>query len=245
MVQLSDQTFVYNDIPYKKEHEARIIGKPTDFGVKLDEPIFYPKGGGQPGDSGTILVNNHSYKVIETVKDPEGQVYVKIENADAIIDFEDGAIANQILNWDTRYKYMRTHTALHLLSVCLPFPVTGGQITFEKGRVDFDMPESPDKNKITDRLNAMVKSDYTVSYDLISQEELRERPQLIKTMSVKPPQNVDFVRLVRIGNSDTVIDLQPCGGTHVKSTAEIGEVFISKIEKKGRMNRRVSVVLQD
>ena len=242
---MSDQIFLYNDAPYIREHEARIIGKSTDFGIKLDEPIFYPKGGGQPGDSGTLLVNSHHFKVIETVKDPEGQVYLKIENADTIIDFEVGTKATQILNWDTRYKCMRTHTALHLLSVCLPFPVTGGQITFEKGRVDFDMPESPDKEEVTDRLNTMVEKDYAVTYDLISQEELRERPQLIKTMSVKPPQNVDFVRLVRIGNSDTVIDLQPCGGTHVKSTAEIGKLFISKIEKKGRMNRRVSVVLQD
>lgn len=242
---MSDQIFVYNDDPYNREHEARIIGKSTDFGIKLDEPIFYPKGGGQPGDSGTLLVNSYHFKVIETVKDPEGQVYLKIENANAITDFEDGIKVTQILDWGTRYKYMKTHTALHLLSVCLPFPVTGGQITFEKGRVDFDMPESPDKEKVTDRLNTMIQRDYVVSYDLISQEELRERPQLIKTMSVKPPQNVDFVRLVRIGNSDTVIDLQPCGGTHVKSTAEIGKLFISKIEKKGRMNRRVSVVLQD
>ena len=242
---MSDQIFVYNDDPYNREHEARIIGKSTDFGIKLDEPIFYPKGGGQPGDSGTLLVNSYHFKVIETVKDPEGQVYLKIEDANAITDFEDGIKVTQILDWDTRYKYMKTHTALHLLSVCLPFPVTGGQITFEKGRVDFDMPESPDKEKVTDRLNTMIEKNYAVSYDLISQEELRERPQLIKTMSVKPPQNVDFVRLVRIGNSDTVIDLQPCGGTHVKSTAEIGKLFISKIEKKGRMNRRVSVVLQD
>ena len=242
---MSDQIFVYNDDPYNREHEARIIGKSTDFGIKLDEPIFYPKGGGQPGDSGTLLVNSYHFKVIETVKDPEGQVYLKIEDANAITDFEDGIKVTQILDWDTRYKYMKTHTALHLLSVCLPFPVTGGQITFEKGRVDFDMPESPDKEKVTDRLNTMIEKDYAVSYDLISQEELREKPQLIKTMSVKPPQNVDFVRLVRIGNPDTVIDLQPCGGTHVKSTAEIGKLFISKIEKKGRMNRRVSVVLQD
>ena len=242
---MSDQIFVYNDDPYNREHEARIIGKSADFGIKLDEPIFYPKGGGQPGDSGTLLVNSYHYKVIETVKDLEGQVYLKVEDADAITDFEVGIKVTQILDWDTRYKYMRTHTALHLLSVCLPFPVTGGQITFEKGRVDFDMPESPDKEEVTDRLNIMVEKDYAVTYDLISQEELRERPQLIKTMSVKPPQNVDFVRLVRIGNSDTVIDLQPCGGTHVKSTAEIGKLFIAKIEKKGRMNRRVSVVLQD
>ncbi len=242
---MSDQIFLYNDTPYKKQHEARIIGKSTDFGIKLDEPIFYPKGGGQPGDSGTLLVNGCSFKVIEVVKDTEGQVFVKIDNADDSTNFENGTLTTQILDWNTRYKYMRTHTALHLLSVCLPFPVTGGQITFEKGRLDFDMPESPDKDQITDRLNTMVEKDYTVSHELISQEELRGKPQLIKTMSVKPPQNVDFVRLVRIGNSNKIVDLQPCGGTHVKSTSEIGKLLVSKIEKKGRMNRRVSVVLQD
>jgi misacylated tRNA(Ala) deacylase len=242
---MSDQEFVYNNAPYKKEQQARIIGISTEFGIKLDKPIFYPRGGGQPGDSGTISVNGTHFKIIDTVKGPEGQVYVKIDDADIITTLKEGTQVTQRLAWDIRYKYMKTHTALHLLSVCLPFPVTGGQITFEKGRVDFDMPESPDKDEITDRLNSMVEADYAVSYDLISQKELRERPQLIKTMSVKPPQNVDFVRLVRIGSSDNVIDLQPCGGTHVKSTGEIGKLFIAKVEKKGRMNRRVSVVLQD
>tara|TARA_A100001011_G_scaffold395758_1_gene491704 strand:- start:56 stop:784 length:729 start_codon:yes stop_codon:yes gene_type:complete len=242
---MSDQKFLYNDIPYKKQHEARIIGKSTEFGLKIDELIFYPRGGGQPGDTGTLLVNGHYLKVNETVKDPEGQVYLKIDGSDAITNFEDKTLATQILDWDIRYKYMRTHTALHLLSVCLPFPVTGGQITSEKGRVDFDMPESPDKDEITARLNAMVEADYSVTFDQISQEELQKRPQLIKTMSVKPPQNAKFVRLVRIGDDDKVIDLQPCGGTHVKSTAEIGKLVISKIEKKGRMNRRVSLILQD
>ena len=242
---MSDQEFVYNNAPYKKEHEARITGISTEFGVKLDEPIFYPRGGGQPGDLGTIIVNGIHFKIIDTVKGPEGQVYVKIEDANVITNFKEGTQVTQRLAWDIRYKYMKTHTALHLLSVCLPFPVTGGQITFEKGRVDFDMPESPSKDEITDKLSSMVEADYAVSYELISQQELRERPKLIKTMSVKPPQNVEFVRLVRIGNSDNVIDLQPCGGTHVKSTREIGKLFISKIEKKGRMNRRVSVILQD
>ena len=242
---MSDQKFLYNDIPYKKQHEARIIGKSTEFGLKIDELIFYPRGGGQPGDTGTLLVNGHHLKVNETVKDPEGQVYLKIDDSDGITNFEDKTLATQILDWDIRYKYMRTHTALHLLSVCLPFPVTGGQITSEKGRVDFDMPESPDKDEITARLNAMVEADYSVTFDQISQEELQKRPQLIKTMSVKPPQNAEFVRLVRIGDDDKLIDLQPCGGTHVKSTAEIGKLVISKIEKKGRMNRRVSLILQD
>ena len=242
---MSDQEFVYNNAPYKKEHEARIIGISTEFGIRLDEPIFYPRGGGQPGDLGTIIVNGIHFKVIDTVKGPDGQVYVKIEDAESITELKEGTQVTQRLAWDIRYKYMKTHTALHLLSVCLPFPVTGGQITFEKGRVDFDMPESPSKDEITDKLSSMVEADYAVSYELILQQELRERPKLIKTMSVKPPQNVEFVRLVRIGNSDNVIDLQPCGGTHVKSTREIGKLFISKIEKKGRMNRRVSVVLQD
>ena len=242
---MSDQEFVYNKDPYKKQLEARIIGISTEFGIKLDEPIFYPRGGGQPGDSGTIIANGIHLKIIDTVKGPGDQVYVKIDDADAITKLKEGTQVTQRLAWDIRYKHMKTHTALHLLSVCLSFPVTGGQITFEKGRVDFDMPESPNKDEITDRLNSMVEADYAVSYDLISQKELRERPQLIKTMSVKPPQNVDFVRLVRIGSSDNVIDLQPCGGTHVKSTGEIGKLLISKVEKKGRMNRRVSVVLQD
>ena len=242
---MSEQKFLYYDNAYKKEHEARIIGISTEFGIKLDEPIFYPRGGGQPGDLGTIIVNGIHFKIIDTVKGPEGQVYVKIEDTDVITNLKEGTQVIQRLAWDIRYKYMKTHTALHLLSVCLPFPVTGGQITFEKGRVDFDMPESPNKEEITDKLNSMVEADYAVSYDLISQKELRKRPQLIKTMSVKPPQNVDFVRLVRIGTANSVIDLQPCGGTHVKSTAEIGKLCVSKIEKKGRMNRRVSVVLQD
>ena len=242
---MSDQKLLYNDNPYKKKHDARIIGKSTEFGLKIDEPIFYPRGGGQPGDSGTLLVNGHHLKVNETVKDPEGQVYLKIVDADGFTDFDDQTPATQILDWDMRYKYMRTHTALHLLSVCLPFPVTGGQITSEKGRIDFDMPESPDKDEITARLNAMVEADYLVTFDKISQEELQKKPQLVKTMSVKPPQNTEFVRLVRIGDNDKFIDLQPCGGTHVQSTAEIGKLFISKIEKKGRVNRRVSVVLQD
>ena len=242
---MSDQKFLYNDTPYKKKHDARIIGKSAEFGLKIDEPIFYPRGGGQPGDSGTLLVNGHHLKVNETVKDPEGQVYLKIDDADGITSFDDQTPVTQILDWDMRYKYMRTHTALHLLSVCLPFPVTGGQITSEKGRIDFDMPESPDKDEITARLNTMVEADYAVTFDQISQEDLQKRPQLIKTMSVKPPQNAEFVRLVRIVDDDRVIDLQPCGGTHVQSTAEIGKLFISKIEKKGRVNRRVSVVLQD
>ena len=242
---MSYQEFFYNKAPYKKEHEARIIGVSTEFGIKLDEPIFYPRGGGQPGDSGTISANGIHFKIIDTVKGPEDGVYIKIDDAETITGLKEGTKVTQRLAWDIRYKYMKTHTALHLLSVCLPFPVTGGQITFEKGRVDFDMPESPNKDEITDRLNSMVEADYAVSYDLISQKELRENPQLIKTMSVKPPQNVEFVRLVRIGSSDNVIDLQPCGGTHVKSTGEIGKLLISKVEKKGRLNRRVSLVLKD
>ena len=158
---MNNQEFVYSNAPYKKVHEARIIDISTEFGIKLDEPIFYPRGGGQPGDSGTILVNGIHFKINDTVKGPEDEVYIKIDDADSIAKFKEGTQVTQRLAWDIRYKYMKTHTALHLLSVCLPFPVTGGQITFEKGRVDFDMPELPDKDRITDRLNAMVEADYT------------------------------------------------------------------------------------
>ena len=152
---------------------------------------------------------------------------------DDLVELKKGDEVVQELDWQKRFKYMRTHTALHLLSVCLPFPVTGGQITFEKGRLDFDMPEAPNKEELEKKINDLISADYLVSYSSISQEELRKNPEMVKTMSVKPPTNTDFVRLVRIGDDNEIIDLQPCGGTHVSTTSEIGVVTISKVEKKG------------
>ena len=152
----------------------------------------------------------------------------------------------QLLDWAPRYARMRLHTCLHLLSVVIPLPVTGGQITHAKARLDFDMPEPPeDKQALEDRLNALISEDHPVTEKWITDEDLAANPGLVKTMSVKPPTGAGRVRLVRIGMPEAQIDLQPCGGTHVAHTGEIGRVRIGKIEKKGKRNRRVSVFLQD
>jgi misacylated tRNA(Ala) deacylase len=157
-----------------------------------------------------------------------------------------GTQITQALDWVRRHRHMRVHTALHLLSVVIPLPVTGGQIGAERGRLDFDMPDPPeDVQVIEDRLNALIGLDLPVSEDWISDAELVANPSLVKTMSVMPPMGQGRVRLIRIGNGATQVDLQPCGGTHVSRTAEIGRVEIGKIEKKGRQNRRVSIALTD
>ena len=139
---------------------------------------------------------------------------------------------------------MRVHTALHLLSVAIPLPVTGGQIGAEKGRLDFDMPEAPeDREALEARLNALVAADHPVTEEWITDAELAARPEMVKTMAVKPPMGQGHVRLIRIGTPEATVDLQPCGGTHVASTGEIGTLRLGKIEKKGKQNRRVSVHL--
>jgi len=230
---------------YLNEEKGIINSLSSEFGIELDKSIFYPRGGGQPGDQGVLRLGHKNIEIIEARKGQNGEIWFVPSNMDDLAGLKKGEEVVQELNWQRRFKYMRTHTALHLLSVCLPFPVTGGQITFEKGRLDFDMPESPDKEELEKTLNHIIGTDYTVSYSSISQAELSKKPELVKTMSVKPPTNAAFVRLVRIGDDTQTVDLQPCGGTHVKTTSEIGHVSISKIEKKGRINRRVSVILHD
>ena len=198
--------------------------------VTLDQTVFYPAGGGQPGDTGML----GAAKVIDTIKGENDTVVHICEGALPGV----GDTVTATLNWDRRYALMRMHTALHLLSVAIPLPVTGGSIGLEKSRLDFDMPEAPeDKQAIEDALNAMIAADHVVTTEWITDAELDANPGLVKTMSVKPPQGQGSVRLVRIGD----VDLQPCGGTHVATTAEIGKVRIGKIEKKGKQNRRVNL----
>ena len=156
-----------------------------------------------------------------------------------------GATVLQSLDWQRRYAHMRVHTALHLLSVVIPLPVSGGSIGTEKGRLDFDMPDAPeDKQALQDSLNALIAADHEVTEDWISEAELDANPELVKTMSVQPPRGSGRVRLIRIGGTAEQVDLQPCGGTHVRRTAEIGPVRLGKVEKKGRRNRRVTVHLE-
>ncbi len=224
-----------------REAEAKVIAA-SECAVTLDRSIFYPRGGGQPGDVGSIHWDGGSAEVTDMLKGENGAIVLQIgDNADLPAP---GTAVIQRLNWEKRLRHMRVHTALHLLSVVIPLPVTGGSITAEKGRLDFDMPDAPeDKEALQDALNALIARDFEISETWITDEELDANPGLVKTMSVRPPRGAGKVRLVRIGTPEEQIDLQPCGGTHVAHTSEIGPIRLGKIEKKGARNRRVNIFL--
>ncbi len=228
--------------PYRKSVTARVIALTEEGGIVLDRTIFYPRSGGQPGDSGTLDLGDQRIAIATAVKGEGGAIV--LVPAEAVTLPPLGAEVEQRLDWERRYGHMRIHTALHLLSVVLPFPVTGGAIGHDKGRLDFDMPEMPDADEraiLEGRLNALVTRDLVVSEEWITEAELDAQPGLVKTMSVQPPRGTGRIRLVRIGDGAGQVDLQPCGGTHVARTAEIGKLTIAKIEKKGRQNRRVAI----
>jgi misacylated tRNA(Ala) deacylase len=228
--------------PYRKSATARVIAQTDEGGVILDRTIFYARGGGQPGDSGTLDWEGGRIAIATTIKGDGGAII--LVPAEPCILPPVGAETEHRLDWHLRYGHMRIHTALHLLSVVLPYPVTGGAIGHDKGRLDFDMPDSPDDPAVIEgRLNAFVTRDLPVSADWISEAELDANPGLVKTMSVQPPRGAGRIRLIRIGAGSTQVDLQPCGGTHVARTGEIGKLVLGKIEKKGRLNRRVTIAL--
>jgi misacylated tRNA(Ala) deacylase len=227
--------------PYRKSAMAKVIGQTEEGGLILDRTIFYPRGGGQPGDSGTLDWEGGRVPVATTVKGVGDSIV--LVPSDAVRLPPVGAEIGQRLDWDRRLGHMRMHTALHLLSVVIPLPVTGGAVAADKGRLDFDMPEAPeDKSLLEGRLNALVTRDLPVTESWITEAELDANPGLVKTMSVQPPRGAGRIRLIRIGEDGAgQIDLQPCGGTHVRRTGEIGKLAIGKIEKKGRQNRRVTL----
>ncbi|WP_297619758.1 alanyl-tRNA editing protein [uncultured Roseicyclus sp.] len=228
--------------PYRKSATARVIAQTDEGGLILDRTIFYARGGGQPGDSGTLDWEGGRIAIATTIKGDGGAII--LVPAEPCILPPVGAETEHRLDWHLRYGHMRIHTALHLLSVVLPYPVTGGAIGHDKGRLDFDMPDSPDDPAVIEgRLNAFVTRDLPVSADWISEAELDANPGLVKTMSVQPPRGAGRIRLIRIGAGSTQVDLQPCGGTHVARTGEIGKLVLGKIEKKGRLNRRVTIAL--
>jgi misacylated tRNA(Ala) deacylase len=232
--------FLFRDDSYRQTADAKVTEVTPEGGIVLDETIFYATSGGQPGDTGTIVRSDGTPIAIAATVHPDGDktriVHVPAEGQTLP---EPGETVKLQLDWDRRYRLMRMHTALHLLSVVFPYPVTGGSVGEEKGRLDFDMPEVPaDLDAIESRLNAFVSADHKVTAEWITDDEMAANPDLIKTMNVKPPMGQGRVRLIRIGD----IDLQPCGGTHVASTAEIGPLKLGKIEKKGAANRRVSLL---
>lgn len=229
---------------YLTEAPARVIAHTPEGGLILDRSLFYATGGGQPGDSGWIDWEGGRLPVATTVKAEGGQIALVV--AEPLPLPPVGAQILQHLDWERRYRHMRVHTALHLLSVVIPLPVTGGQIGADRGRLDFDMPDPPgDVAALEEALNALIDRDLPVTDDWITDAELIANPGIVKTMSVMPPMGQGRVRLVRIGQGADQIDLQPCGGTHVARTAEVGRVEIGKIEKKGRQNRRVVITLAD
>jgi misacylated tRNA(Ala) deacylase len=235
---------LYRTDPYLKEVEAVVAAITPEGGIVLDRTIFYPTGGGQPGDAGVVSWDGREIAIATTVKG-EGAEIVLIPGEAAGLP-EVGQTVLQSLDWDRRHRHMRVHTALHLLSVVIPLPVTGGAIATDKGRLDFDMPETPHaKEALEDALNDLVEADLPVVEDWITDEGLAANPGLVKTMSVAPPRGQGRVRLIRIGTGPSQVDLQPCGGTHVARTGEIGRLRLGKIEKKGARNRRVNLHLDD
>ncbi len=233
---------LFRDDAYAREAPARVVGHTDRGGLVLDASLFYPTGGGQPGDAGRLTWDGGEMAVATTVKG-EGDEIVLVPAEGATLPHI-GAEVTQAIDWDRRHRLMRMHTALHLLSVVLPFPVTGGAVGPEKSRLDFAMEAPPeDKPALEAALNALIARDLAVTADWITDAELEANPGLVKTMSVAPPKGAGRVRLIRIGSGEGQVDLQPCGGTHVRTTAEIGRVRLGKVEKKGRLNRRVNIHL--
>lgn len=229
---------LFREDPYLRTVKGRVTSITDEGGIVLDSTIFYPTSGGQPGDSGTLVWNGGTLDIATTVKG-QGDDLVLLPAEPAAMPGV-GDTVTQSINWDRRLRHMRVHTALHLLSVVIPLPVTGGSIGVDKGRLDFNMPDAPeDKTALEDDLNRLIGCDMDVTAEWITEDALDAQPELVKTMSVQPPRGHGMIRLIRIGVGSETADLQPCGGTHVGNTAEIGRVRLGKIEKKGRQNRRV------
>jgi misacylated tRNA(Ala) deacylase len=211
-------------------------------GIVLDRTVFYARSGGQPGDIGVLRWDGGEVMVAETVKG-DGDIILHIPNQSNALP-PVGTVVEGVLDWPRRQALMRMHTTLHLLCVVLPgAAVTGGQIGADKSRLDFDLPDPPAREVLEEKLNALILKDYPVSAEWVDEAVLDDNPALVRTLSVKPPRGTGRLRLVRIGDGEIPVDLQPCGGTHVARTGEIGAVKVVKIENKGKQNRRIIVAL--
>jgi misacylated tRNA(Ala) deacylase len=228
---------------YAMSVEATVVAVTSEGRICLDRTVFYPTGGGQQGDRGWLVDAAGRRLAIATAvwEDPAKTMvgHAPAESAESPATLKPGDIVTAEIDWPTRHLRMRTHTCLHLLSVALPYPVTGGSVGDGEGRLDFDIPDMIEKADVQQRLDALLASPARVTDRWITDAELDANPGLVKTMSVQPPRGSGRVRLVEIAG----LDLQPCGGTHVSDTAEIGRVEVTQIEKKGKLNRRVRIRL--
>ena len=229
---------------YRQSAPAEVMPITPQGGIRLDASLLYATSGGQPGDTGRLIWPGGETPVAGAIKAEDGGiVLLPAEGAPLPAS---GTEVTQHIDWPRRLGHMRVHTALHLLSVVIPLPVTGGSISLDKGRLDFDMETPPeDKDALSAELNRLVAENLAVTESWITEAELDANPGLVKTMSVQPPRGAGRIRLIRIGDDARQVDLQPCGGTHVARTGEIGPLRIGKVEKKGARNRRVYLHLDE
>ncbi len=229
---------LFREDSYLKDCTATVTAV-VDGGITLDRTVFYPMGGGQPGDTGMLEWDGQRVRVVDA-RYGEARAITHVPEEGAALPAV-GQTVSASIDWDRRYRHMRMHTALHLLGAVLPYSVTGGNISAEKSRLDFDMEDTVDKEAVQAAIDRLVAEDHKVVCRWITDEELAAQPELVRTMSVKPPSGQGRVRLLEIDE----VDLQPCGGTHLASTAEVGKIRVGKVEKKGRQNRRVNIHLDD
>ena len=228
---------LFRDDGYQKECEATVTGV-SEGGIELDRTVFYHTSGGQPGDSGTLTtVGGVSIEIVDTRKDRDTGTYQHVP-ADGAMAVSVGDKVTAAINWERRHRHMRMHTCMHLLCSVIEGGVTGGSIGEGKGRIDFDLPVLDlDKEVIAAQINQRIEENLSVTSFWITEEEMAANMDMVRTMSVKPPSGQGRVRLINVDG----VDLQPCGGTHVKATGEIGPIRVGKIENKGKHNRRVNL----
>jgi len=232
---------LFREDAYCTEAPATVVGC-DERGIVLDRTVFYPRGGGQAGDSGLLIrADGSTIAIVDTVKAPSplgegrGEGHLIYHVAEPPVSLAQGEAVNACIDWEKRHRHMRFHTATHLLCAIVPHQTNGCSITRDYARLDFDMVEPLEREHLERELARLVEEAHDVSTVWITDEELDRQPELVRTMSVKPPRGVGRVRLLKIEG----VDLQPCGGTHVANTREIGRLRIAKIEKKSARTRRV------
>lgn len=231
---------LYLDDPYRSSVTARVMSADA-AGVVLERTVFYARGGGQPGDTGILRWHGGEMPVADAVKG-DGDAILHVPGPDAVLP-RVGEVVEAAIDWDRRHRLMRMHTSLHLLcSLIKGAAVTGGAVNPDRSRLDFDLPVPPPKEAIEADLNALIQADHPVHIEWVDESVLDTNPDIVRTMSVQPPRGTGRLRLMRIGEGDSQVDLQPCGGTHVRRTGEIGLLRVQKIENKGRQNRRITIV---
>ena len=234
---------VFYEDSYLTELQATIVAV-TDNIIELDRTIFYPTGGGQPGDTGWIETGSGKRLIIVGTRkgQPHGTILHELADEDPSAghhDLQPGDVVVTGIDWQRRYSHMRMHTSMHLLGSLVPAPVTGGSVGAEKSRLDFDVGDhKPDKEELTRQMNELIDAAHDIVFESITQDELDANPELVRTMSVQPPRGAGDIRMVRVKD----VDFQPCGGTHINNTSEIGPMRVSKIENKGKRNRRIHLV---